>query len=159
MEKKYICIRDYQGTDFAVGEIHTAEEWGKKAISWADTWDEEPYTALMKIVSERKNDRELIEYICDTWEILIVEYRDIKQKWFDKFKFGRIKEFRLLCETDEWFEDLIIFDHYVEWADVVDIVQYVKTWPDYYVDDIYDALGKLCSFTSKWIGDDKVLYY
>lgn len=157
MEKKYICVHDYQGTDFAIGRTLTAKEWGEQAYEWADGdgW-EHPEECLLE---NHDSEEDCIAFIRDMWELNIVEYKEIKPKWFDDYKISRIKEFRLVCDTDDWFTDLITFDHYVEWQDVVDIVQYVKSWPDYFDTDILKALEQLCPLKSKWIGDLHVLKY
>lgn len=67
----YICIKDFQFGDFAVGTIANAKEWGEIAYNWAlsDNWSN-PEECLLE---NFKNEKELISFICDIWEIEIVK--------------------------------------------------------------------------------------
>lgn len=69
MEKQYECVEDYQGTDFAIGRMLTAKEWGEQARDWADNWDDQDQCLLENF----ENEQALIDYIQDMWEIKIVE--------------------------------------------------------------------------------------
>lgn len=75
--KKYGCIRDLQGGEFAVGCIGTAKEWGKIAYNWAenDNW-ENPKECLLE---NFKTEQELINFIQEIWNIEIIEI-DTKEK-------------------------------------------------------------------------------
>lgn len=71
MKNKYICMTDYQGGEFAVGDIATAKEWGEIAYSWAESDDwENPSECLLK---NFKNENELIDFIQEIWELEIVK--------------------------------------------------------------------------------------
>lgn len=74
MKKLYINIKDYQGTDFAIGRCLTLKGWREQAMDWA-YMDE--YTSLYNALKyyKIKNNR-LIDFINDFWQIEIVEYND-----------------------------------------------------------------------------------
>lgn len=71
MEKKYICVRDFQGGSFGMYRTYTAKEWGEQAYEWADSdsWSnpEECY------LENFKNEQDLINFIADMWEIQLEE--------------------------------------------------------------------------------------
>lgn len=69
MEKKYICVNDFQGGSFGMYRTYTAEEWRQQAIEWADMdgWEEADKEFNFK------NEQNLINYICEIWEIQIEE--------------------------------------------------------------------------------------
>ena len=71
MQKKYIVIRDYQGGEFGMYRDYTAKEWGEQAFTWADSdgW-ENPEECLLE---NFKNEKELIDYIQEMWDVEIVE--------------------------------------------------------------------------------------
>jgi len=71
MEKQYECVNDFQGTDFAIGRMLTAKEWGEQARDWADgDGSEEPESWLLE---NYENEQDLINDIAEFWEIEIVE--------------------------------------------------------------------------------------
>ena len=71
MEKKYICVRDFQGGSFGMYRTYTAKEWGEQAYEWADSdnW-ENPDECLLESF---KTEQDLIDFIADMWEIQIEE--------------------------------------------------------------------------------------
>ena len=68
-EKKYICVKDLQGGDFAVGRIATAEEWREIALSWAWNDDNED---LLKTLKKLKKEN-VVAFVYDIWQIEILE--------------------------------------------------------------------------------------
>lgn len=75
MEKKYICIRDLQGGEFAVGNSMTVGEWRGQAMEWAENdGDSETYYELEKL-----DTNEVLDYIREIWEIEIVESNDLAE--------------------------------------------------------------------------------
>lgn len=69
MEKKFMCIKDLQGGNFAVGYSMTIEEWRGQAMEWAENdGDSETYEELEKL-----NTSEVLDYIREIWELEIVE--------------------------------------------------------------------------------------
>lgn len=73
MEKKYICIRDLQGGEFAVGYSMTVEEWRGQAMEWAESDNNEGLVESL----ETLNSDEVINFIIDFWELEIVESSDL----------------------------------------------------------------------------------
>ena len=71
MEKKYICVRDFQGGSFGMYRTYTAKEWGEQAMQWADS-DGSEYTDQW-LIENFKNEKSLIEAIQDMWEIQLEE--------------------------------------------------------------------------------------
>lgn len=69
--KKYKCIKDLQDTDWCVGATMTAKEWSERAYEWAsnDDW-EHPEECLLE---NFETEQELIDFIQDFWQIVIVE--------------------------------------------------------------------------------------
>lgn len=69
MEKKYICINDLQGGEFAVGYSMTVEEWRGQAMEWAEN------DGIDETIEELENlkENEVIDYIREVWELEIVE--------------------------------------------------------------------------------------
>ena len=71
--EKFICIRDFQNGDFAVGSVMTIEGWRDRALSWADSdGNIELYRALKKLPK-----KEVIEFIADIWQIEIISINDL----------------------------------------------------------------------------------
>lgn len=70
MKKLYMCTRDLQGGSFGVGRIETASEWKKTAMSWA--WQDDN-TELASELWHIKNEKEIIEFIQEIWELEIIE--------------------------------------------------------------------------------------
>jgi len=85
--------------------------------------------------------------------------------YYDEYKIGRIREFLLQDEADDYFTDLIVFDHYVELADVRKVIQDLKDKykdnPDttYDCDEVFAELDKLCPFTYYWLGELDTIQY
>lgn len=71
MEKKYICVADYQGGDFGKYRTYTAKEWGEQARDWSDS-DSSEYPEQW-LLENFKNEEELINSIADMWEIQLEE--------------------------------------------------------------------------------------
>lgn len=69
MEDKYICVKDYQYSDWCIGLSQTIEEWRESAIGWAMSDDMDEAVELLKKMPKE----EVIEYICDIWQIDIEE--------------------------------------------------------------------------------------
>lgn len=75
--KLYINVWDYQGGNWAVGEVGNLKHWRTLAMQWADSdesWD--LYSALKNY--KIKNE-DLIKYINDMWEIEIVEFNPLSK--------------------------------------------------------------------------------
>lgn len=90
MEKKYICIRDLQGGEFAVGYSMSVEEWRGQAFEWAENDNiEETIEELEKL-----KENEIIDYIREVWELEIVESNDFAENIL----------FNINCVIDEYNE-------------------------------------------------------
>lgn len=79
--KTYIVIKDYQGGEFGMYRNYTAEEWGEQAYWWADSdgWDDADECLLKNF----KNERELIDFITEIWELELVEANKNNKKVID----------------------------------------------------------------------------
>ena len=75
MEKKYICIRDLQGGEFAVGNSMTVGEWRGQAIEWAENDNTEETIEELENLKEN----EVMDYIREVWELEIVESNDFAE--------------------------------------------------------------------------------
>lgn len=75
MEKKYICIRDLQGGEFALGYSMTVGEWRGQAIEWAENDNTEETIEELEILKEN----EVMDYIREVWELEIVESNDFAE--------------------------------------------------------------------------------
>jgi hypothetical protein len=73
MNKLYVCTEDRQGGTFAVGSIHTIEGWRQRAMTWADSDDNE---GMVDYLQELKAEH-VIGEIDSTWEITLVALEDI----------------------------------------------------------------------------------
>lgn len=73
MKKLYICTEDRQGGSFAVGSIHTIEGWRQRAMTWADSDDNEGMVDYLQELEENH----VIGEIDSTWEITLVALEDI----------------------------------------------------------------------------------
>lgn len=71
MTKKYICIADYQGGEFAVGEVATIEGWREIILEWcsSDAYDDDLITELAALQGVS-----VIARIADWWDLEIVEF-------------------------------------------------------------------------------------
>ena len=97
MEKKYICINDLQGGEFAVGYSMTVEEWRGQAMEWAEKDNiEETIEELEKL-----KENEVIDYIREIWELEIVESNDLAENIL----------FNINCVIDEYNEKLHNFTY------------------------------------------------
>lgn len=75
MEKKFMCIKDLQGGNFAVGYSMTIEEWRGQAMEWAENdGDSETYEELVELDTS-----EVLDYIREIWELEIVESDDLAE--------------------------------------------------------------------------------
>ena len=85
MEKKYICVNDFQGSCFGMYRTYTAKEWGEQAMEWADS-DGSEYADQWLLENFSKNyyineknekkyntEEDLINAIADMWEIQLEE--------------------------------------------------------------------------------------
>lgn len=85
--------------------------------------------------------------------------------YYDEYEVGRTKEFLLQDEADDYYTDLIVFDHYVEFADIYKTIQSVKDkYKDevdetYTCDEIHEALWNLCPFSYHWLGQLDTIKY
>lgn len=85
--------------------------------------------------------------------------------YYDEYEIGRTKKILLQDEGDDYFTDLIVFDHYVELTDVCKVIQGLKdkyqNEPDttYDCDEVFTELDKLCPFTYYWLGDLDTIKY
>lgn len=68
-EKKYLCIKDLQGGDFAVGCLESSEGWRKIALNWCGSDDNDE---LYRTVEELQ-EKEIINFIMEIWQIEIIE--------------------------------------------------------------------------------------
>ena len=110
MEKKYICIRDLQGGEFALGYSMTVEEWRGQAIEWAENdGDNETYEELEKLDTS-----EVLDYIREIWELEIVESNKFATDLLfkindniDVFK-GCLKEYYKDLEKKDYNKDMIL---------------------------------------------------
>lgn len=67
--KNYICIRDFQGGNFAVGSIENIEGWQERALGWCEADDnEELYRDLYNT-----GKKQVINFISELWELELVE--------------------------------------------------------------------------------------
>lgn len=90
MEKKYICINDLQGGEFAVGYSMTVEEWRGQAIEWAENDNTEETIEELENLKEN----EVMDYIREVWELEIVESNDLAENIL----------FNINCVIDEYNE-------------------------------------------------------
>lgn len=70
---KYICTRDFQGNNFAVGKIQTANQWKETAMAWC--WQDD-CEELMKKIEEMTDERKIIDIIQEIWQLEIVLIND-----------------------------------------------------------------------------------
>ena len=75
MEKKFMCIKDLQGGEFAVGYSMTVEEWRGQAMEWAENDNTEETIEELENLKEN----EVIDYIREVWELEIVESNDFAE--------------------------------------------------------------------------------
>lgn len=68
-------VRDFQGTNFAIGRTMTARGWGEQACEWADSDGSEDAEQWL-IENGWKSEEKLIANINDVWEIEIKPQED-----------------------------------------------------------------------------------
>lgn len=99
MEKTYLCIKDLQNGDFAVGAYGDIEYWREIAMAWADSDDAEDIFESLKNMPKE----EVIEFIEDFWAIEIVVCNEKLVKIFeeiDKLIDDKISEAETSIDTD-----------------------------------------------------------
>ena len=77
MKKLYMCTRDLQGGSFGVGRIETASQWKRTAMEWC--WQDDS-TELASELWHIKNEKEIIGFIQEIWELEIIEISDFSAK-------------------------------------------------------------------------------
>lgn len=70
MKKLYMYTRDLQGGSFGVGRIETASQWKRTAMEWC--WQDDN-TELASELWHIKNEKEIIGFIQEIWELEIIE--------------------------------------------------------------------------------------
>lgn len=73
MDDLYICLEDRQGGEFAVGGLHTIEGWRQRAMSWAESDDNDETYAYL----DGLKDEMVIDFIDDFWEITIEPLNEV----------------------------------------------------------------------------------
>lgn len=93
-DKKYICIRDYQYSDyeqngsFFFGKLKTLDEWKKFLLTdRTKALTEIFYTTDDEFINEmseylRLKGTDIIDVICDSYDIKIVPFEDNKYQYF-----------------------------------------------------------------------------
>lgn len=85
IEKLYICVADYEGGSFHIGDTMTAQEWKEWAMGMNDfdEWSEEDQETFKKLSPE-----EAVDYVADMWQIEIVpfdaenkEHIELRKEW------------------------------------------------------------------------------
>ena len=79
VERKYICVRDKQGGEFALGRTQTAEEWRQNALQWCEQDDNEEYARFLKKLGKKH----IVGEIASMWdlEIIPIEELPIEDMW------------------------------------------------------------------------------
>lgn len=67
--KEYICVADYQNTDFHIGDTKTADEWKEWALSMNDMDECENREEFSRLPA-----KDAVDYVADMWQIEIVPY-------------------------------------------------------------------------------------
>lgn len=67
MKKLYVCTEDRQGGTFAVGSIMSIEGWRQRALSWADSDDNEYLLSAVQSASTEN----VIPLIDNEWSITL----------------------------------------------------------------------------------------
>lgn len=75
-EKRYICIKDYQGDTFGMFRDCTAKQWLEQAREWADS-DGNDTTCWC--INNYPNEQAIIYDISDWWQIKIVELKNTEE--------------------------------------------------------------------------------
>lgn len=71
--EKFICIKDLQGGEFAVGCAMTIEEWRERAMFWADSDSNEELFKSVKNLPKKY----IIDFIQDIWDLEIISVNDL----------------------------------------------------------------------------------
>ena len=72
---KYICTKDLQSDDFAVGLCYSIEEWRQQALFWCNCeCSNNLYDEIKKLPRH-----EVINYIQDLYGIVIEKYKPKKE--------------------------------------------------------------------------------
>ena len=121
MEKKYICVRDFQGGSFGMYRTYTAKEWGEQAMEWADS-DGSEYADQWLLENFSKNyyvneknekkyntEEDLINAIADMWEIqleeLSIDNIEVVEYLLNELK--RLKEYSgdFFIHEEKWIKE------------------------------------------------------
>ena len=78
MEKRFICIEDFQKTDFALGCVGTYKQWLKTAIDWCESDGKNEYAEFLELYYVDEKLKEIITEIKETWDLKLVEYDENK---------------------------------------------------------------------------------
>lgn len=83
LTQEYICVDDYEGGSFHVGDTKTAEEWKEWALSMNEIEESENYETFKKLPP-----KEAMNYVADMWQIEIVpydenneEHKEMRKEW------------------------------------------------------------------------------
>lgn len=80
--ERYICIKDLQGTGFALDYVGTLKEWRELAMSWA--YGDDRISLYNELKYYKIKNSELLDFIQDFWELEIVEYKEDEiTEWCD----------------------------------------------------------------------------
>ena len=107
MEKKYICVNDFQGGSFGMYRTYTAKEWGEQAMEWADS-DGSEY-ADQWLIENFENEERLINDIQEMWEIqleeLSIDNIEVVEYLLNELK--RLKEYSsdFFIHEEEWIKE------------------------------------------------------
>jgi len=74
---KYVCTRDLQGGNFAVGSILTAQDWQERALGWCDT---DGSKELADYLEKLTKEKEIMDFIAETWELEFIPYEKHLEK-------------------------------------------------------------------------------
>lgn len=97
-DKKYICIRDLQGGDFAVGGAGNIEFWRERAMDWASSDDNMETYYYLKYLAKK----EVINFIQEFWQLEIIEVTEELYKVYDMIE--RIS-YEICTSYEELFGD------------------------------------------------------
>ena len=88
MSKEWICIDDYEGTGFHLGDTRTPEGWKEWALSMNEISESDDYDRFAKLPP-----LEAMEYVADMWQIGIVPYDEDDEEH---------RQLRNRCENNLW---------------------------------------------------------
>ena len=107
MDKKYICVNDFQGGSFGMYRTYTAKEWGEQAMEWADS-DGSEY-ADQWLLENFENEERLINDIQEMWEIqleeLSIDNIEVVEYLLNELK--RLKEYSgdFFIHEEKWIKE------------------------------------------------------